>query len=218
MAEPRRSKSSHAFEELKRQIILGELPPDELLTELDLAARFGCSQGTMREALLRLQEEGLVLRDGHRGTRVSPCFADEAAEMIRLRQSLEATGMVRAIRHPSPTLLADLNALYAGMRRAACAQDELGLAALDRDFHRRLFREAGLPALDPILRRCLVYSHRFKISLTPGPRDLRALADRHRPIIDAVSRLDAASAADTLQHHIATIVDFGPDIVPAARP
>jgi DNA-binding GntR family transcriptional regulator len=213
----RPSKSSIVYDALKRQIILGELAPGELLTELDLASRFDVSQGTMREALLLLQEDGLVLRHGHRGTQVSDCTVDEAVEMFRLRQSLEATGIARALRRPSATLDDDLNTLMAGMQEAAAAGDEMRLAALDRDFHRRLFWEADLPALAPILHRCLVHNHRFKISRTEGPRDLPGTAERHRPIIEAVARRDVATASAILRHHIATIVDFGPDVLPQAE-
>ena len=54
------AKSAAAFNALKRDIMLGVLPAGAALTELELAAHFGCSQGTVREALLQLQEEGLV--------------------------------------------------------------------------------------------------------------------------------------------------------------
>ncbi len=61
---------------LKRRILLNELRPETALTELGVAQEMGCSQGTVREALLRLQEDGLVLREGHRGTTVTPLDAD----------------------------------------------------------------------------------------------------------------------------------------------
>ena len=77
---PRRtSKRSHAlFEALEKEIVLGTLKPEQALTEMDLAQRFECSQGTVREALMRLNEEGLVNRLPNRGTTVAPCHADDA--------------------------------------------------------------------------------------------------------------------------------------------
>lgn len=210
----RQVKSAQAFDALKRDIMLGDLPPGEMLTELELADRFGCSQGTVREALLQLQEEGLVWRNGHRGTQVSDCTIDEAVEMFRVRQQIEGSGIVRVMRHPSRTLVANLNEMIDGMVEAAESDDELRLAAFDRDFHRRLFRDAGLPALDAILQRCLIHNHRFKISRTTTPRDLMATALRHRPIVAAISQGDAPAAIAALHHHIATIVDLGPNVFP----
>ncbi len=210
-------KSAAAFHALKHDIMLGDLAPGASLVELELAARFSCSQGTVREALLQLQEEGLVLRQGHRGTQVSDCTTDEAIEMFRVRQQIECNGIARAIARKGRNLVGDLRALIDEMTSAAKADDELQLASLDRDFHRRLFQEANLPALDPILHRCLVHNHRFKISKTGTLRDLTATAERHWPILDAIDKGDIPSASACLQHHIATIVDFGPIVFPDAN-
>lgn len=209
-------KSAAAFNVLKRDIMLGVLPAGAALTELDLAAHFSCSQGTVREALLQLQEEGLVRRQGHRGTQVSECTEAEAVEMFRVRQQIECNGILRALQMPSRTLVSDLKVLFSKMLDAAAAGDELELASLDRDFHRRLFLDAQLPALDPILHRCLVHNHRFKISRSTMPRDLVATAQRHGSIIEAVESGNVANATAALRHHIATIVDFGPDVFPDA--
>jgi DNA-binding GntR family transcriptional regulator len=197
---------------LKRDIMLGLLPAGASLTELELAAHFSCSQGTVREALLQLQEEGLVRRQGHRGTQVSECTEAEAVEMFRVRQQIECNGIVRTLQAPSRTLVSDLKALFTDMLEAAKAGDELELAAFDRDFHRRIFQDAQLPALDPILHRCLVHNHRFKISRSTTPRDLVATAQRHGSIIETIESGDVASASAALHHHIATIVDLGPDV------
>lgn len=211
-------KASLPFMALKQQIMLGELEAGQVLTELDLASRFSCSQGTVREALLQLQEEGLVQRKGYRGTQVSACTTDEAVEMFHIRQAIETRGIRRAMRHPSRDLVPDLRALMRRMEEAAEGGDELELAALDRDFHRRLFAEAGLAALDPILHRCLVHNHRYKISRSLGPRDLRQTALRHEAIIAAIAQGDTEAAAAALRHHIATIVDLGPNIFPDSAP
>ena len=194
--------------------MLGVLPAGAALTELELAAHFGCSQGTVREALLQLQEEGLVLRQGHKGTQVSECTEDEAIEMFRVRRQIECNGILRVVRAPSRTLVSDLNDLLDDMVQAAQRDDELGLASADRDFHRRIFQDARLPALDPILHRCLVHNHRFKISRSMAPRDLVATAQRHGTIIEAIESRDPVRADEALRHHIATIVDLGPSVFP----
>ncbi len=207
-------KSVVAFVSLKREIMLGELPPGQPLVELELATRFGCSQGTVREALLQLQDEGLVLRNGYRGTQVSDCTPEEAVELFRIRQSIECRGIVHVLRHPGRTLVADLKALLADMMDAAAKGDELELASIDREFHGRIFADARLPALDPILRRCLIHNHRFKISRSMGTRDLTQTAQRHEPIVAAIEARDLKAASAALFHHIATIVDFGPNVFP----
>ncbi|MGW6780787.1 GntR family transcriptional regulator [Brucella pseudogrignonensis] len=194
--------------------MLGTLPTGANLTELEIAAHFQCSQGPVREALLQLQEEGLVLRQGHRGTQVSPCTPDEAVEMFRLRNSIECNGIPRVMMRRNHQLTDALKTMLDGMLQAANDGDEYRLAAIDRDFHRRIFDDADLPALNPILHRCLVHNHRFKISQSGSTRDLRGTALRHCSIIDAIEAADVDATQTAMRHHIATIVDFGPAVFP----
>ena len=72
---PRGRRHAWVAEGLRRDIMLGEIEPGATVTELEVAARFHCSQSTVREALLLLQEEGLVQRSPHRGTRVASDIA-----------------------------------------------------------------------------------------------------------------------------------------------
>ncbi|MGK9232104.1 GntR family transcriptional regulator [Inquilinus limosus] len=213
----RPGKSAEVFDGLKRMIMLGELAPGLALLELELAQRFQCSQGTVREALLALQEEGLVHRQPHKGTRVADCTEDEAVEMFRLRHGIETRGIVRALRRPDPALLPDLTVLIEGMEAKARAGDEYGQTELDRAFHRRLFRTAGLPAVEPLLHRCILHNHRFKITRSGERRDLMATARRHWTIVEALTARDEAAAVAAIGHHIETIVDVGPSIFGAAE-
>src|SRR5215213_7538674 len=81
--------------------MLGEIEPGATLTELEVAARFQCSQSTVREALFMLQQEGLVQRSPHRGTRVCSLTEDEAVEMLRLRRDMECRAAQRLFIRPA---------------------------------------------------------------------------------------------------------------------
>ncbi|MHA6344249.1 GntR family transcriptional regulator [Roseivivax sp. CAU 1761] len=211
---PRQStRRSHAlFVALQKEIVLGILAPEQILTELDLAQRFDCSQGTVREALMQLNEEGLVKRQPNRGTRVAPCAADDARALLSLRREVECAHLDRVVARADARLVADLRALLDAMRNAARDGDEYGLSVRDRAFHTRLFEAADLPLVTPILTRCLIHAHRFKILNSQPNRALAETAERHLPIIEALEARDRARLHDLLAHHIATIVDFGPDL------
>ncbi|MCT7376964.1 GntR family transcriptional regulator [Chelativorans salis] len=211
-APARVSKSAEVFEGIKRAIMLGEIAPGEALLELELAEYFGCSQGPVREALLNLQDEGLVVRMGHRGTRVSDCTRDEAVEMFRLRHGIETRGICRAVRRINDKGLEELRCYLAAMIKAARAKDEYALAKFDRSFHMCLFQAAGLPAVEPLLSRCILHNQRFKILHSGEQRDLSVTARRHESIIEALESRDEAAAARAIGHHVATIVDFGPTL------
>jgi DNA-binding GntR family transcriptional regulator len=195
------------YQWLKRRIVLNELRPGGALTELGLAREAGCSQGTIREALLRLQEDGLVLRAGHRGTTVTPLDPVEAAELLALRKRLEMRGAERAAARATPEQIEALRALYDAMVKAAKANDEYLLLVLDMEFHLGLFRIAELPALDQILVRCMLHTHRSKLWAPAHRRPLAATATRHAPILDRLMARDTAGLARVLEEHLDTIVD-----------
>ncbi|MBN9063504.1 MAG: GntR family transcriptional regulator [Rhizobiales bacterium] len=196
-----------AYATLKRRIMLNELKPCDRITELALAQDLGCSQGAVREALLRLQEDGLVIRAGHRGTTVTPLDPEEADEIIALRRRLEMRGALRAARAATPEALRTLQELQGQMDRAARDGDEYRLIVLDTDFHATIFRQSGLRALEQILMRCILHSHRQKLW---EPRHRRALAQtaaRHRALAERFAAGDGEGLAAALGHHIDTIVD-----------
>lgn len=208
------SRRSHViYRSLQREIVLGLLGPRSALLELELANRFEVSQGTVREALLLLQEEGLVHRMAHRGTVIADCRAEDAEELIRLRHDIECRGVQRAMARQGAALADPLRRHLAAMQAAAQAGDEYLLSVHDRAFHADLFEQADLPPVQPVLARCLIHAHRFKILHPEQQRDLLETANRHQVIIDAVAAGDATAAAAALSHHITTIVDFGPSVL-----
>src|SRR5262245_34831904 len=103
---------------VKRRIILNELTPETVLTELALAHEIGCSQGPIREVLRRLQEDGLVARSGRR-TVVTRLDAEEAEEMLALRRRIETRGALKAARQANGRALDELRRILETMTQAA---------------------------------------------------------------------------------------------------
>lgn len=213
LAPRRASRRSHAvYAALQREIVLGRLPPEGALTELELADRFGCSQGTVREALMQLNEEGLVRRLPHRGTHVAACHAADARALLTIRREVECGYLGRVIDRADAGLDAALREQLNAMRNAARDEDEYRLSVHDRAFHTTLFNAADLPLVTPILTRSLIHNHRYKILKSQPNRALDETAERHAPILDALLRRDVDRLRDVLSHHIRTIVDFGPEL------
>ena len=73
---------------LRQQIMLSHYAPGQAVAELEVAAVMACSQGTVREAMLRLQEDGLIVRNGYRGTVVTPVSATEGPLFLKWRAQL----------------------------------------------------------------------------------------------------------------------------------
>ncbi|WP_421981215.1 GntR family transcriptional regulator [Roseibium sp.] len=214
----RAAKRSHLiFEDLQRDIMLGDLAPRQVILELDLADRFECSQSTIREALMFLDTDGLVERLPHRGTFVADCRADDAREMILIRRDIECRGVARVLERYGPYLQKKLETGLNNMREAAREGDEYLLSLHDRSFHLNLYEAADLPSTRPILRRCLIHNHRYKILNAGSSRGLMETADRHVAILDTLASGDEVAASEALSRHITTIVELGPDILAGPR-
>ncbi|TPF76817.1 GntR family transcriptional regulator [Brucella gallinifaecis] len=206
-------RSQAIFESLERDLILGILRPNSTLLELDLADHFGCSQSTVREALLQLQEQGLVERTPHRGTNVADCRIEDARVLLKIRRDIECSSIDRILKRYDTRVRQALVAEIEHMLRAAKDNDEYMLSMHDRQFHLTLFNTAQLPSVVPILTRCLIHNHRFKIMNSQPNRALLETAERHFPILESLDKGDPKALYSVLSHHIATIVDFGADFL-----
>ncbi|MDB3935122.1 GntR family transcriptional regulator [Granulosicoccus sp.] len=208
-------RSGVIYDKLRKEIMLGIQLPGQPLLELDLANRFHCSQSPVREALLKLKEEGLVVRVANRGTVVSDCSRDDMVELLRLRHSIECRGVVRAMKSYNKLVHGTLVTLLQEMEQAASDDNEYGLSVLDQQFHLRLYAEANLPSIMPMLERCLVHNHRYKILKTNRSVPLVETAQRHNLILEALLSGDLDKTVNAMSLHIETIVDFGPSILSA---
>jgi acetyl esterase/lipase/DNA-binding GntR family transcriptional regulator len=205
-AERKPGRAGDVYGWLKRRIMLSHYAAGQSVAELDVAAQMGCSQGTVREAMLRLQEDGLIVRQGYRGTVVTPVSDTEGPLFLSLRAQLETEALRRSVPRLTAAHIDALAALVRQMEHAADAGDEYALFELDQRFHVTLFQFAELPALVPVLMRCSLYNHRNKIALDVAPRSLAETAHRHWAIVAALKTGDVAEAERVLGHHIRSVV------------
>src|SRR4051812_3515256 len=197
------------YQTVKRRILMNELKPESGLTELGLAKEIGCSQGTIREALFHLQEDGLVTRAGHRGTTVTRLDPEEAQEILALRRRIEVRSALKATLHVTDEALDTLREIMARMEAAARQEDAFALIELDMAFHLTIFRLAGFEALEQILTRCTLHTHRSKLWAPGHRRPLIETARRHAVLIDRLAARDGAGLSDAIGEHIDTIVSPG---------
>ncbi|AKU18092.1 GntR family transcriptional regulator [Luteipulveratus mongoliensis] len=134
--------SDRAYDHVKRAILVGELPGGELFTEGHIAAQVGISRTPVREALLRLQAEGLVALYPKRGALVVPVTPREAHEVLEARLVIEewAAGRAWAAR---AELVGDLKQRLEAMQEAKAADDVAAFSEADRVFHAVIVEAAG---------------------------------------------------------------------------
>jgi DNA-binding GntR family transcriptional regulator len=211
---PKQRKSNAVYHSVKRAILLRRLEPGQALLEQQIAATMGCSQGTVREALLRLEQDGLVARRGYRGTVVSTTSLEEAAQMACIRIALETESARRAAESCTDADLAHFDGIIARIGEAETRHDGYALSELDREFHLAIFQRARLATLEPILTRCALHVHRYTFGngpagVTPDNRvGLPSSMEQHRAVRDALATRDPALAAQAMREHIESILGY----------
>jgi DNA-binding GntR family transcriptional regulator len=190
------SKTDMVAALIRQLIITGDLGGGEQLRQRDLAEQFGVSQTPVREAMRRLESEGLVVGDTHRGFTVVEPDAGRVEENFQIRAALEslaASLAAKAIDDAGVARLADLNE-----RMRALAEDDPAYVDLNRQFHFAVYEYAGSPLLMSLMR--LLWA-----SLHGGPKVLRTHAEsarQHDEILAALRARDADAAAEHTRHHI----------------
>ena len=177
------------------------------ITELALAAEYKSSQGAVREALMRVEGEGLVSRSGHQGTTVTGLEHQEAEEILGLRRRMESRAAASVVRRMVAGDMADLRGFLVDMNDAAERDDLWAMVQADTGLHLSMFRIAGLHAMRPILERCILHTHRFRLWAPWHRRSLQATADRHRPILAALEARDGPGLKFEIEAHLDTIVE-----------
>lgn len=203
---PARSLAEQVYEQLRRSIVSGELPPGARIVELDIAAQMGTSQGPVREALQRLERTGLVQRRSHSATFVTALVLDEMYELFSIRSVIEGFAIRRTVACITPEQCDQLAHLTDLMREEGRREDMLGLTVYDLEFHRLICKWSGnatlLRAWDPLysqIQRFVVRTHRnYFPSVT-------AVADTHDPIVAALRQHEVEKVTPLIQEHIMLI-------------
>jgi DNA-binding GntR family transcriptional regulator len=187
--------------QLRTAILNGDYAPGTPLVEAELAARLGASRTPVREALQRLETEGLLERRGARGIVVRELKAEDVTCIFEIRESLESLAARRAARRMSPPVLAELAAVVAQMR--AAVDDPNELERLDTAFHDRILATAEGARLRRMLSdlREEIVTWRF-LSLSTAERRAGTVAE-HEAVLRALEAGDEDVVAQIVADHIA---------------
>jgi len=176
-------------------ILATALPPGFRALEQELALRLGVSRTPVREALIRLEAEGLVEVVPRRGMRVLPVSPDDMAEIYAILTSLESEAAGLAADRPAPArALARLERANADMEAAVARGDRDAWAEADARYHRALLDAGGNRRLADTVLTFWDQAHRVRLMtlhLRPPPE---ASTREHRAVTDAIRAGDAAAA------------------------
>ena len=188
------------YDELRADLISCRLAPGTEIRENDLAQRFAVSKSPVRDALMRLEREGLVITLPRQGYRVAPVSLADVQDMFHLRDALEQACMERITRRASDEQLAALD----HFRSFQAADWPGGFVAYNREFHRALARISGNARMRDHLIELIDQMERAVVlsvsSLKKG--DPQSLVDEHAELVSALQARQATRAQRIVSRHV----------------
>lgn len=192
---------------LLERLARGEYAPGERLVETAIARELGVSQAPVREALRDLEQLGLVVHEPHRGCSVRRVSAAELREAFPVRAALEAVAARLAATSITPAGLVELEQQLEQMVEAARAGDALAQAHANAAFHGTIVRAANNATLERLWSLLEPFARTYLTSVQPDA-NLEELAERHRPILDALRVRDPEAAARVMHDHLIQAADL----------
>lgn len=193
-----RDLGQEAYGRIRAAIRDGSLAPGERLTETDLAARFGVSRTPVRQAIARLEAEGLLTREARRGLTVTRPDHQQVIELYVMREVLEGAAARLAAQHASETEIAAMAEIVE--QEPAAFRDAGALAEVNQRLHGLLYLAAHNRYLLRSLEQLAATMALLPTLLTQGGRAEQAHAE-HRAIIAALLARDGTAAEAAARAH-----------------
>ena len=191
-----------AYRTMRQRILDNVWPPGYRALEQELSLELGMSRTPVREALSRLQREGLVEVIPRHGMSVLPVSADDMRDIYEMLTALEAMAAELAVRRkPSEAQLKPLLAASRDMARALQADDLDAWAAADERFHRHLVVLSGNRLLIDAVQNCWDRAHRARmVTLRMRPKPTHSTRE-HMDVVKKIRAGDARGAFDEHRAH-----------------
>jgi DNA-binding GntR family transcriptional regulator len=197
--------SEQVYQELRQMILSLSLKPGERIIEMEVAKKKGISQGPVREALQKLQQEGLVQTIRHTGTFVTELRSGDMWDIWHLRATVEGLAARRAAEKITDNELLNLETLVMDMIRSAEDENLQRLIELDMEFHQSVCAISENPVLVKTLQLIDSQVRRF-ITFTRGLfPNLHVIADCHNELITYLKNGDADGAEKAFRQHVEAI-------------
>jgi DNA-binding GntR family transcriptional regulator len=189
------------YARLKRDIVSNRLAPGAPLTEIGLAQSLGTSRTPIREALRRLQKDGLVDIDQGRGARVSQVSFQNALEVYDIRRLVEPHAARLAARQLTPDLAERLKAMRDTIANPSLTSDVVERWEIDRKLHDLIFEAAGNELLRSLVWDLRVRTERA-FTYFGAQRDMHSTREEHIQLVNAILECDEEKAERLMREHV----------------
>ena len=190
------------FNTLRQAILRGELKPGERLMEIQLANKLGVSRTPIREAIRKLELEGLVLMIPRKGAEVAEITEKNLRDVLEVRCALEELAVQLACDRIDEEGVRELRAAAEHFRDVLDSDDITKIAEADVAFHDVIFTATDNRRLIQLLNNLREQMYRYRVEYLKDIAVRRTLAEEHRSICEALRAGDETKALDFIRVHI----------------
>ena len=190
------------FYTLRQAILKGELEPGERLMEMQLAEQLGVSRTPIREAIRKLELEGLVLMIPRRGAIVAKITEKDLKDVLEVRASLERLSTKLACERMEEETIEELREAQEAFKAALRGDDITLQAQKDVEFHDVIYKSTNNLRLIQMLNNLREQMYRYRLEYLKDGTSHQKLVEEHEAIIEALSRRDTEETTNIMVGHV----------------
>ena len=190
------------FNTLRNAILTGELAPGERLMEIKLADKLGVSRTPIREAIRKLELEGLVVNTPRKGAEVANISAEDLRDVLEVRRSLEVLAIRLACDKMTEETLELLHENIDAFKHSIDAKATSDIASVDVSFHDIIYKSTGNNRLIQILNNISEQMYRYRFEYIKNKEAWNRLVEEHMNIYEAIKNRDKELAVKSILLHI----------------
>ncbi len=190
------------FNTLRQAILKGELEPGERLMEIQLAERLGVSRTPIREAIRKLELEGLVLMIPRKGAEVAKISARSLRDVLEVRRALEELAIELACQRMSEEDVGNLQKAQEDFKKAIAEGDAMKIAETDEHYHDVIYEGTQNAKLIQMLNNLREQMYRYRLEYIKDEDKRKILVLEHEKILKTVRERKVAEAKEAVREHI----------------
>lgn len=190
------------FNTLRQAILKGELAPGERLMEIQLAEKLGVSRTPIREAIRKLELEGLVLMIPRKGAEVAKISEKSLRDVLEVRRSLEELAIELACQRMSEDDMAELERMQGNFKSAIDRGEAMSIAQSDEQYHDVIYQGTRNDKLVQMLGNLREQMYRYRLEYIKDVSQHGRLIEEHEEIYRCISSRDKNAGAGAIKMHI----------------
>lgn len=190
------------FNTLREAILKGELEPGERLMEIALAQKLGVSRTPIREAIRKLELEGLVVMAPRKGAEVAEITLKDLRDVLEVRKNLEELAVELACKKATQEDVEEMRRAHEEFIKTLSQKDLTVIAEADVKFHDVIYKTTDNKRLIQILNNLREQMYRYRLEYIKDEKKRMIVTDEHLQIIGAIESKDVKAAKDYIQVHI----------------